>query len=91
WKLLMGRELDAGLELRINMMAELKGDFGSRGAWYRNMREIGTFSTNDIRGLEDLPAVDGGDELYASLNYVPLSDWRSLSIQRANKGGTKDK
>ena len=73
------------------MMAELKGDFTSRAAWYRAMREVGAFSVNDILALEDLPDVDGGDEHLASLNYVPLSFWKDLSIARnAPQGGEKE-
>lgn len=80
------------LRIRINMMAELKGDVTSRGQWYRIMREIGTFSVNDIRALEDLPDVEGGDERMASLNFVPLSLWHDLSIARnASKGGGDEK
>ncbi len=86
WKLLTDSELAAGLEIRINLMAELKGDTASRGAWYRTMREVGSFSPNDIRALEDLPDVEGGDDYQASLNYVPLSSWKRLSEQR-NGGG----
>ena len=87
WKLLPGFELRNGLEIRINLMAELKGDTSSRGAWYNNMRNNGVFSVNDICALEDLPNVEGGDERLASLNYVPLSDWKRLSILR--NGGSE--
>ena len=72
--------------IRINLNAELRGDFTARGSWYEKMRNIGAYSANDIRDLEDLPDVDGGDERYASLNYVPLSDWKKLS-QNRNDGG----
>ena len=88
WKLLPPSEAKV-LKIRINMMAELRGNFASRSAWYKAMREIGVFSTNDILALEDLPDVEGGDERYASLNYVPLSVWRELSIKR-NSGGGKN-
>ena len=81
-------EIEKGLEIKINMLAELKGDTGSRSTWYRNMREISAFSPNDIRALEDLPDIEGGDEYSASLNYVPLSDWKRLSQERAaGRGG----
>lgn len=64
-------------------MGELRGDSASRATWYKNMRETGAFSVNEIRALEDLPPVPGGDTHYASLNYVPLEDFRQLSTTRA--------
>ncbi len=82
YRLLFSDQVASGLELRINMMAELRGDNAARSAWYKNMREIGVFSVNDINRLEDLPDVEGGDERLASLNYVPLSLWRDLSVNR---------
>ena len=88
YKLLTMSEIRSGLEIRINMLAELKGDTSSRATWYRTMKEISAFSPNDIRELEDLPDIEGGDEYSASLNYVPLSDWKRLSQERAaGKGG----
>ena len=86
YKLLTPQDLDRGLRVRGNLMNELRGDFNSRGTWYREMRDNGAFSVNDIRALEDLPDVDGGADHYASLNYVPLQDWRELSRQRAESG-----
>lgn len=86
WKLLPAAQAK-DLKIRVNMMAELRGDFTSRAAWYKAMREIGGFSVNDILALEDLPDVEGGNERYASLNYVPLSLWRELSVKRS--GGNK--
>lgn len=88
YKLLFDCEREKGLELRRNMMAELRGDFASRGAWYKSMREVGAYSVNDIRSLEDVPNVPGGDTRYASLNYIPLEYFEDLSIKR-NKGGER--
>ncbi len=87
YKLLNPQDVQRGLRIRGNLMAELRGDFNSRGTWYQHMRDNGAFSVNDIRALEDMPDVDGGDEHYASLNYVPLQDWRELSRERAKSGG----
>ena len=83
WKLLLESQVDAGLEIRINMMAELRGDTSARKDWYKAMNEIGVFSVNDIEELEDRPAVPGGDARKASVNYVPLEDWPELSRLRA--------
>ena len=83
WKLLTDREIGRGLEIRINLMAELRGDTAARGNWYQTMLQNGPFSVNDVRALEDLPDIPGGDEHRASLNYVPLSMWADLSRLRA--------
>lgn len=84
YKLLFESEQRKGLELRRNMMAELRGDFASRGTWYKNMREVGAYSVNDILDLEDRPEVPGGHVRYASLNYVPLEYFEELSLKRNN-------
>lgn len=89
-KLLTVSERKRGLWLQRNMMAELRGDTASRKEWYRAMREAGVFSVNDILALEDMSPVPGGDERYASLNYVPLSVWSELSRAKAGTGGNNN-
>lgn len=88
YKLLFESEKRKGLEIRRNMMAELKGDTSSRGTWYKNMREIGAFSVDDVLALEDMPKVPGGHTRNASLNYVPLELFEELSKNR-NRGEEK--
>ena len=82
WSLLLPAQRRQGMELHMNMMVELRGDFASRGSWYQTMTEIGAYSVNDVRAHEDLPDVPGGDGRKASLNYVPLEDWQELSKQK---------
>lgn len=85
YKLLTDTEIQR-LEIRINMMAELRGDTASRGAWYRTMSELSVFCPDDICALEDIPNVPGGHLRRASLNYVPLDMWEELS--RTRNSGT---
>ncbi|MEL7568945.1 MAG: phage portal protein [Eubacteriaceae bacterium] len=87
YKLLFDADKKKGLEIRRNMMAELRGDSASRGTWYKTMREVGAFSPDDILALEDMPSVPGGDTRYASLNYIPLELFKELSVNR--NGGEK--
>lgn len=87
YKLLLPSERSKCIELRRNMMAELRGDNASRASWYRSMRETGVFSVDEIRELEDMGPVSGGDVRYASLNYVPLDKFTQLSVNR--NGGEK--
>lgn len=88
-KLLLESESARGLQLRRNMMGELRGDWAARGAWYQTMHQNGVYSVNDIRALEDLPDVPGGDDRLASLNYVPLENFRDISLARNGAGDGK--
>lgn len=87
WKLLSMEDIENGLEIRYNMMSLLRSDSQSRANYYRVMHQEGVYSINDILALEDMPDVEGGEEHAISLNYVPLSLWRELSIKR-NGGGS---
>lgn len=89
WKLLSLSDINAGLEIRYNMLALLRADQQSRGSFYQTMWQIGAYNVNEIRALEDMPDTEGGDEHMASLNYVPLSVWKLLSMLRnqTNEGG----
>lgn len=83
YKLLPPGQQERGWQIRTNIMALLRGNAQARASYYSTMRNIGAYSVNDIRALEDLPGVEGGDEYAASLNYVPLKDWAELSVKRA--------
>lgn len=50
----------------------LRGDSTQRAAFYKQLWDIGVLSTNDIRALEDLPPVEGGDVRYRPLNMGVL-------------------
>ena len=82
WKLLLPSQRRKRLALRRNMLAELRGDTDSRGRWYQVMHALGAYSPNDILMHEELPDVPGGDVRMASLNFVPLEDFRELSRAR---------
>ena len=83
YKLLLPRErTEELLRIRREMKGLLRGDTAAQAAWYKAMREVSAYSPNDILALEDMPAVEGGDSRYASLNYVPLADFQELSIAR---------
>lgn len=88
-RLLLPSEREKGLRIKRELKVFLKGDTAAQAAWYKAMREMGVYSVNDIRALDDLPAVSGGDTRYSSLNYVPLEDFTELSRQRAAGGQPK--
>lgn len=83
YKLLLPSERAEQLRIKRNLKVFLKGDTAAQSAWYRTMREISALNADEIRGLEDMGTIPGGQEYYASWNYGPLGKWALLSVIRA--------
>lgn len=57
----------------FNFEGLLRADSAARAAFYSTMVNNGIYTRNYCRGLENLPPIDGGDELTVQSNLVPLS------------------
>lgn len=55
----------------------LRGDTASRYQAYAVARQWGWLSANDIRRMENMPAIDGGDAYLQPLNMSPAGQFRS--------------
>lgn len=51
----------------------MRADSAARAAFYASAAQNGWLTRNEIRGLENWPAKDGGDELTVQSNLIPLS------------------
>lgn len=72
---LLAEEERERYSVKFNLRGRMRADSGRRKDYYKSMFDIGTLSRNDIRALEDLDPVPGGDRYYiASNNYQPLGD-----------------
>lgn len=49
----------------------LRGDSTTRANFYRSMFQMGTMSQNDIRRLEEMDEITGGDVYFLPLNMAP--------------------
>jgi hypothetical protein len=56
-----------------SMEGIMRGDSKSRGEFYKSLWGVGALSSNDIRALEDMDPIPGGNEYFVPLNCVPLS------------------
>jgi HK97 family phage portal protein len=65
----------------------MRGDIKARYEAYRHGRQWGWLSPNEIRGLENLPEIEGGDEYLSPLNMVPLDQRDSAGIRDVEQGG----
>ena len=59
--------------IKFNMNALLRGDLQSRATSYSIMTQAGIMSVNDVRTLEDMSAVEGGDQHRVPLANIDLS------------------
>lgn len=60
------------ITIEFKMDRLLRTDPASRAAFYSTMSQNGAMTRNEIRRLENLPPVEGGDELTAQSNLVSL-------------------
>jgi len=72
YKLFSGRE-HGSVYTELDLRGMLRGDDQARAQYYKVMREIGVYSTNDIRILEDMdPVGSEGDALIMQTSYTTL-------------------
>ena len=64
----VSRLLPTGVYAKFGVEGLLRADSAARSEFYTKMWNLGAFSTNDIRELEDRSPVDGGDIRYRPLN-----------------------
>ena len=69
--------------------AMLKGDTKSRYEAYEVAIRSGWMSINEVRGLENLNPVEGGDEHYLQMQMVPISQ-AGKEAEDGQQGNTSD-
>ncbi|RSU21212.1 phage portal protein [Sphingomonas koreensis] len=57
----------------------LRADSAARASFYSAMVQNGIMTRNEVRGLENLPPLDGGDELTVQSNMIPVSKLGELT------------
>ena len=73
-ELAVGRDLitDDTLFAEFDTRGSLRADAAGRGAYYNTLWNLGVLSVNEIRALENLNPVDGGDVRFVQLNMTTL-------------------
>jgi len=74
WEQEVKRKLLAGAKLyaKHTFTALLRADAAQRGEFFTKMLMAGAMSPNDIRELEDMNPIDGGDVYVVPMNVQPL-------------------
>ncbi|MEY0604620.1 phage portal protein, partial [Providencia huaxiensis] len=64
----------------------LRADSAGRAAYYTTSLQNGWMSRNDVRRLENLPPIDGGDIYTVQLNLTPIDQLgKDISGSEAEK------
>ena len=66
---------------KFNVEALLRADSQKRSQYYATMVQNGILSRNEVRKLENLPPVEGGDELTVQTNLSPLDQLGAQASQ----------
>jgi HK97 family phage portal protein len=73
-QLLSAADRAAGVTVEFNLEGLLRGDTETRAAFYTSMTQIGAMTINDVRRLENLPPVEGGDVPRMQMQNVPITE-----------------
>lgn len=74
WEEALGTLCEPDQYVKINLKGLLRGDHATRSAWYHNAIMDGWMSINEVRHLEDMNPIKGGDEHFFPSNYTKLAD-----------------
>ncbi|QPC87408.1 phage portal protein [Mesorhizobium sp. NBSH29] len=73
-KRIMTPEERRRFKVRFNYEDLLRGDSQARAAFYTALLQAGVMTINEVRRLEGLPRVVGGDENRTQMQNVPIAD-----------------
>jgi HK97 family phage portal protein len=73
-QLLTPRDRSEGITIEFNLEGLLRADSKARSEFYGKMTVIGAMTINEVRALENLPPVEGGDVPRLQMQNVPITD-----------------
>jgi HK97 family phage portal protein len=72
-QLLTPEDRARGVVVEFNVEGLLRADSKGRSDFYRQMTSIGAMTINEVRALENLPPVEGGDVPRMQMQNVPIT------------------
>lgn len=71
-----------GVSIEFNLDGLLRGDSVGRARFYQQMTSIGAMTINEVRALENLPPVEGGDVPRMQMQNVPITEIDEEAVRR---------
>jgi len=72
-QLLSPADRQAGIVIEFNLEGLLRGDSGARASFYQQMLSNGVMTINEVRALENLAPVPGGEVPRMQMQNVPIT------------------
>ncbi|MDW9726311.1 phage portal protein [Sinorhizobium meliloti] len=72
-QLLKPSDLAEGITIEFNLEGLLRGDSAARASFYQSGLNNGWMTINEVRALENMPPVDGGDVPRMQMQNVPIT------------------
>lgn len=87
-QLLTDAEIDAGIYVKFNADALERGNINTRFSAYATAVNNGIMTVNEVRRKEDLPPVEGGDELRQNSAIQSIDHSKNAGGSNENSTGT---
>lgn len=78
-KCIPNNERDEGIKAKISLNGFARADMKTRGEFYFKGVRTGWFCPDEVRALEDMPPIKGGDTYYVSKDLIPVDMIRNLN------------
>lgn len=85
-KLLNTKQILDDYEIKFSMNGYARATMEKRGNFYQQMIRGGIMTINEVRSLEDLPKVEGGDTRYLSRDLCPSDLYEDFITKEINGG-----
>jgi HK97 family phage portal protein len=76
--------LDQSFYMKFNVNALLRGDMTARKEFYSSLQEHGDMSINEVRSLEDMNPIPGGDAHFFPMNFTGIDSIRDRAETAAS-------
>jgi HK97 family phage portal protein len=83
-QLLTAQDRAAGITIEFNLEGLLRGDSAARSSFYQSGLTNGWMTINEVRALENMPPVDGGDVPRMQMQNVPITQSGQDALPTAN-------
>lgn len=79
-QLLTPQDRALGITIEFNIEGLLRGDSGARSSFYQSALSNGWMTINEVRALENMPPVEGGEVPRMQMQNVPITEAGSLAL-----------